>query len=103
MPTPRDTSRSALRPQSSPLEYAELHAHTNYSLLDGASDPEAMVEQAAALGLTALAITDHDSLAGIVRFAAAAKRHNVRAIIGTELTLAPHDDHVVLLAQDLDG
>ncbi|HEU5316756.1 MAG TPA: DNA polymerase III subunit alpha, partial [Chloroflexota bacterium] len=83
--------------------YAELHAHTNYSLLDGTSDPEAMVEQAAALGLSALAITDHDTLAGIVRFGVAAKRHNVRSIIGLELTLAPRDDHVVLLAESLEG
>src|SRR5919199_1651614 len=73
-------------------EYAELHAHTNFSLLDGTSDPEAMVAQAAALGLHALAITDHDSIAGIVRFAAEAKRRDVHAIIGVELTVqAPQD------------
>src|SRR4051812_17355018 len=71
--------------------YAELHAHTNFSLLDGTSDPEAMVAQAAALGLHALAITDHDSIAGIVRFATEAKRRAVHALIGVELTLqAPH-------------
>src|SRR5690349_1803395 len=41
-------------------EYAELHAHTNLSLLDGTSDPEDMAERGAALGLKALAVTDHD-------------------------------------------
>jgi error-prone DNA polymerase len=70
-------------------DYAELHAHTNLSLLDGTSDPEAMVEEAARLGLRALAITDHDSLAGTIRFAAAAKRHNLHAITGAEVTLIP--------------
>src|SRR4051794_5540508 len=108
--------------------YAELHAHTNFSLLDGTSDPEAMVAQAAALGLRALAVTDHDSISGIVRFAAEAKRRHVHAIIGVELTVqAPRetdaapapvqsrggrrnseddtadDRHVVLLAQNLSG
>ncbi|MDQ3702273.1 MAG: PHP domain-containing protein, partial [Chloroflexota bacterium] len=85
--------------------YAELHAHTNFSLLDGTSDPETMVEQGAALGLRALAITDHDSISGIVRFATAAKHHRVHAVIGVELTVAAPsgDAHVVLLAQDLTG
>src|SRR5687767_1078254 len=86
-----------------PPEYAELHAHTNYSLLDGTSDPEAIVDTAGALGLKAIAVTDHDTLAGIVRFAVAARRQNVRAIIGVELTLEPFDDHVVLLAENLEG
>ncbi|MBI3971049.1 MAG: error-prone DNA polymerase [Chloroflexi bacterium] len=71
------------------MEYAELHAHTNFSLLDGTSDPEDMVECASGLALKALAITDHDSLSGIVRFAAAAKHHGVHAIVGVELTVAP--------------
>ncbi|HET7767978.1 MAG TPA: PHP domain-containing protein, partial [Chloroflexota bacterium] len=84
------------------------HAHTNYSLLDGVSDPEAMAEHAAVLGLRALAITDHDTLAGIVRFAVAAKRQRIRAIIGAELTIEPRHptstgDHVVLLAETLEG
>ena len=83
------------------MSYAELHAHTNFSLLDGASDPEAMVDQAAALGLRAIAITDHDSISGIVRFAVAAKRKNLHAIIGAELTVEKH--HLTLLVQDLTG
>src|SRR6476646_4704492 len=50
--------------------YAELHCHSNYSFLDGASHPEELVEEAVRLGLTGLAITDHDGLYGVVRFAA---------------------------------
>ena len=71
------------------MEYAELHAHTNFSFLDGASDPEAMAETAARLGLRALAITDHDSLSGIVRFGAAAQAHGIHPITGIELTVEP--------------
>ena len=71
------------------MEYAELHAHTNFSFLDGASDPEAMAETAAALGLRGLAITDHDSLSGIVRFGAAAQVHGVHPITGIELSVEP--------------
>mgnify|MGYP003348149160 CR=1 FL=1 len=69
--------------------YAELHCHSNFSFLDGASDPEAMAETAAALGLRGLAITDHDSLSGIVRFGAAAQVHGVHPITGIELSVEP--------------
>ena len=48
--------------------YIELHCHTYYSLLDGASSPEALLDRAAALGMPALAITDHDGLIGAVEF-----------------------------------
>jgi error-prone DNA polymerase len=88
--------------------YAELHAHTNFSFLDGTSSPEELVEAGAAMGLRALAITDHDSLSGVVRFAAAAKRRPLAAIVGVELTLQEAGDgapksHVVLLAKDVAG
>lgn len=69
------------------MTYAELHAHTNFSLLDGSSSPEAMVEEASRLGLRALAITDHDTLSGIVRFGAAAETAGLQAITGIELTI----------------
>ncbi len=46
--------------------YAELHSHTNFSFLHGASPVEDMAERAAALGLTGLAVTDHDGLYGVV-------------------------------------
>ena len=49
-------------------DYAELHAHSAFSFLDGASQPEEMAAEAGRLGLSALAITDHDGLYGIVRY-----------------------------------
>src|SRR5690349_20885917 len=54
------------------VPFAELHCHSNFSFLDGASHPEELVEAAAALGLDALALTDHDGMYGVVRFAEAA-------------------------------
>ena len=64
------------------MPYAELHAHSAYSFLDGASTPEELVEEAARLDLRAIALTDHDGLYGVVRFAEAAReldmRHGVR-------------------------
>jgi error-prone DNA polymerase len=54
------------------VPYAELHAHSNFSFLDGASHPEELVAEASRLGLSALALTDHDGLYGAVRFAEAA-------------------------------
>ena len=54
--------------------YCELHCHTYYSLLDGASSPAALLDRAVALGMSALAITDHDGLIGAVEFWRAARR-----------------------------
>jgi error-prone DNA polymerase len=68
--------------------YAELHCHSNFSFLDGASYPEELVAEAARLELGALALTDHDGLYGVVRFAEAAKEAGVPTIFGAELTLA---------------
>ncbi|HET7459435.1 MAG TPA: PHP domain-containing protein, partial [Gemmatimonadaceae bacterium] len=68
-------------------DYVELHCHSSFSLLDGASSPEALVARAAALGQRALALTDHDDLGGAVRFAQAAHDANVAAIIGAEVTV----------------
>ncbi|MDP9071775.1 MAG: PHP domain-containing protein, partial [Actinomycetota bacterium] len=56
-------------PTSGATPYAELHCHSNFSFLDGASHPEELVEEAARLGLDALALTDHDGMYGVVRFA----------------------------------
>src|SRR5882724_4622700 len=69
------------------VPYAELHCHSNFSFLDGASHPEELVEAAAQLGLEAVAITDHDGMYGVVRFAEAAKELGVRTVFGTELSL----------------
>ena len=83
-------------------EYAELHCHSYFSLLDGAASPEDLVTQAAALGLRSLALTDHDSLAGAVRFWKAAQRTGVHAVIGAEVTLAG-GHHLTLLAETQSG
>lgn len=66
--------------------YAELHCRTNYSFLEGASHADELVERAAALGYTALAITDRNSFAGIVRAHVAAKPVALKLLIGAEIT-----------------
>ncbi len=67
--------------------YAELHCHSTFSLLDGASDPERLVERALALELQALALTDHDDVGGAVRFATAAREAGLAGLHGAELTV----------------
>ena len=62
----------SLERRADAVPYAELHCHSNFSFLDGASHPEELVEEAARLGLEALALTDHDGFYGVVRFAEAA-------------------------------
>ncbi|GAA1491433.1 error-prone DNA polymerase [Brachybacterium sacelli] len=69
------------------VDYAELHAHSHFSFLDGASSPEDMAEQAARLGLGAVTLVDHDGLSGAVRFARAAAEQGVATVFGAELTL----------------
>src|SRR5262245_28135292 len=83
-------------------EYVELHCHSNFSLLDGASHPEELVKRAAELGMPALALTDHDALYGAVRFAEATKQHGVYPIFGAELTL-DDNTHLTLLVEDEKG
>jgi error-prone DNA polymerase len=83
-------------------EYAELHCHSAFSLLDGASNPEELVARAKRIGLKALALTDHDDMGGIVRFSHAAKEVDLDAIVGAELTLLG-ETHLTVLAQNLDG
>jgi error-prone DNA polymerase len=83
-------------------EYAELHCHSYFSLLDGAASPEDLVTQAVALGLHSLALTDHDSLAGAVRFGRAAQRAGLHAVIGAEVTLED-GQHLTLLAATQTG
>jgi len=79
--------------------YAELHCRTNFSFLEGASHPDELVAQAAALGYAALAITDRNSVAGVVRAHTAAKDLGLKLLIGAEVT--PLDTPpVVLLATD---
>ncbi len=86
-------------PAMSKGSYAELHCRTNFSFLEGASHPDELVNRAAELGLAALAITDRNSVAGVVRAHVAAKEAGLKLLIGAEMT--PDDaPPVVLLATD---
>ena len=100
------------------MPYAELHCHSNFSFLDGASSPEDLAEEAARLGLEALALTDHDGCYGVVRFAAAARECSLPTVFGAELSLPaggacrpearagaidPEAVHLVVLARDPEG
>ncbi len=78
--------------------YAELHALSNFTFLEGASHPEELVERAASLGYEALALTDRVSLAGIVRAHVAAKEHGLPLIVGSEIQLEDLSARLVLLA-----
>ena len=71
------------------VPYAELHCHSNFSFLDGASHPEELATEAARLGLEALALTDHNGFYGVVRFAEAARAVGIPTVFGTEITLTP--------------
>jgi len=85
-----------------PGMYSELHLHTSFSFLDGASQPEELVLRAAELGYRSVAITDHDGLYGALEFAKLAKQHDIQAIIGAEITLAD-GSHLTLLVETREG
>jgi error-prone DNA polymerase len=82
--------------------YVELHCHSAYSFLDGASLPEELALRAAELGHEALALTDHDGLYGSLEFAHAAKAFGLRPITGAEVTLAD-GSHLTLLVETSRG
>jgi error-prone DNA polymerase len=84
------------------MSYVELHAHSAYSFLDGASQPEELAAKAAELGYEALALTDHDGVYGSLEFAHAAKHFGVRPITGAEVTL-DGGAHVTLLVETPRG
>jgi error-prone DNA polymerase len=84
------------------MTYVELHTHSAYSFLDGASQPEELAARAAELGYEALAVTDHDGVYGSLEFAHAAKDLGVRPITGAEVTLAD-ESHVTLLVESARG
>ena len=94
------------------IPYAELHAHSAFSFLDGASTPEELVEEAVRLDLRAIALTDHDGLYGVVRFAEAAQELDMRTVFGAELSLGntprtedpdPPGPHLLVLARGAEG
>jgi error-prone DNA polymerase len=100
-------------PVGATVPYAELHAHSNFSFLDGASSPEQLLEEAKRLGLHGLALTDHDGLYGIVHMAEAAESYDITTMFGAELSLGlskpqngepdPEGSHLLLLARREDG
>ncbi|WP_460802159.1 error-prone DNA polymerase [Microbacterium sp. GXF6406] len=119
-PSPVSAPRASMVPPTplpppDAVPYAELHAHSSYSFLDGASAPEDLLAEAARLGLRALALTDHDGFYGAARFAEAAHlmRTDVQTVFGAELSLGlpgpqqgvpdPVGEHLLVLADGLDG
>ncbi|MDN4609773.1 error-prone DNA polymerase [Arthrobacter burdickii] len=101
-------------PEGPVVPYAELHVHSNFSFLDGASSPEHLAEEAQRLGLTGMALTDHDGLYGVVHFAEAAEKYpGFSTMYGTELSLGlsrpqngeadPEGRHLLVLARGSAG
>jgi error-prone DNA polymerase len=84
------------------MGFVELHCHSAYSFLDGASHPEELAARAAELGYEALALTDHDGVYGSLEFAYAAKGFGVRPITGAEMSLSD-GSHVTLLVESPRG
>jgi error-prone DNA polymerase len=110
---PKDEVR---RPDGVVTPYVELHCHSNFSFLDGASGPERLVEQAIGLGLHGLALTDHDGFYGAPLFAEIAQKYaheNLKTIYGAELSLGldgpqngvpdPAGQHLLVLARGVEG
>src|SRR6202012_562374 len=112
-----------VRPHGPHVPYAELHTHSSFSFLDGASSPEELAEEAVRLGLEALTIPDHGGVYGLVRFAGAAEQLGLATAFGAELSLdvpvpatqaermvaarvgqpAPPGRHLLVLARDPQG
>ncbi|MDN7122138.1 error-prone DNA polymerase [Nocardioides sp. ChNu-153] len=95
------------------VPYAELHCHSHYSFLDGASAPDALVAEAVRLGLHGLALTDHDGFHGAPMLAEAAQGQPLRTVYGAELSLGlsgpqngvpdPEGHHLLVLARGVEG
>jgi error-prone DNA polymerase len=84
------------------MSYVELHCHSNFSFLDGASHIDELVLRAAELGQKALALTDHDGLHGAMEFAQCARAWGLQPITGAEVTLAD-GHHLTLLCESQRG
>lgn len=117
-PVSRRRQRTPPAPIPRPADavpYAELHAHSSYSFLDGASSPEELLAEAERLGLTALALTDHDGFYGAARFAEVADLMEapLQTVFGAELSLElpapqrgtpdPLGEHLLVLARGMEG
>jgi len=94
--------------------FVHLHNHSEYSLLDGASKIEHLVDTALSMGMPALALTDHGNLFGAIQFYNTASKKGLKPIIGCEIYVAKESrhkkigggdqsNHLVLLAENLDG
>src|SRR3954452_1200606 len=86
--------------------YAELHAHSAFSFLDGASLPDELAVTAAELGYGAFALTDHNGVSGSMEFAQAAKSQGLKALHGAEVDLevtAGEPRHLTLLVDTQEG
>lgn len=99
---------------SEPTPFVHLHNHSDYSLLDGASKIENLVDTALAMGMPALALTDHGNLFGALQFYNTARKKGLKPIVGCEIYVAKESrhkksgggdqsNHLVLLAQNLTG
>ena len=82
--------------------FVELHAQSAFTFLEGAEQPETLAAEAARLGMSALALVDRDGVYGAARFHRAAENAGVRALIGSELTLAD-GSRLPVLVEDRDG
>jgi len=69
------------------MNFVHLHLHTPFSFLDGASSIDELLKRAASFGFPALAITDHSSLSGVVKFMKMAERVGIKPVIGSEIRL----------------
>src|SRR5438105_10943782 len=90
------------------MDYVELHCHSAFSFLDGASAPDELVAAALERGHGAMALTDHDTVSGAMEFAQSAAALGLRAIHGAEVTLGAEGGdgssrHLTLLVRDARG
>ncbi len=110
---PEPDPPGATSPAADGPAWAELHCHSSYSFLDGASDPDALVAEAVRLGVEALAVTDHDGMYGVARLAEAAREVGLKTVFGAELSLGlfqrqngvpdPEGSHLLVLARRGEG
>ena len=84
------------------MNFIHLHVHSYYSFLDGASSPAKLLEKAGLLGMSSLALTDHNRLTGAIRFYDKARAAGIKPIIGAEVDL-DGGYHLTLLCKDRDG
>jgi DNA-directed DNA polymerase III PolC len=84
------------------MNFTHLHVHSYYSFLDGAASPAKLLEKAKELGMSALALTDHNRLTGAIRFYDKARSLNIKPIIGAEVDI-DGGYHLTLLCKDRKG